>query len=327
MNAYPVQVCGDGLIQTDSTLRETILHGTKMQPVTSLHFCSGPGTLYPEHFFVGRHWHPNIEILLLQKGTYEFEINLEQFVLREGDICFLNSGDLHQITGIETTTIHDVFIFDPRILSFSYEDAIQEHILAPFVNRDLVFPHILRTSDRLYPLLAPKVAALISLAATQPADWYIRCKLLLLELICLMKTEGFFLIGSGVLSSADRQKISRYKQIISYMESHYGDSVTLSQLADAAGCNSQYLCRFFREITGLSPIRYLITYRIEQSCLMLLETTKTVLEISLDCGFDNVSYFIRQFRRLKGCTPKEYRRQHVPGSRREVTETGYRSSP
>lgn len=325
MNTDSHHTCSNGMIQTDSTLRETIRHGTKMQPVTSLHFFSGPGTLYPEHFFVGRHWHPNIEILFLQKGTYEFEINLERFILREGDICFLNSGDLHQITGIETATIHDVFIFDPKILSFSYEDAIQEHILGPFVNRDLVFPHILRPSDRLYPLLAPKIATLTELAASQSAGWYLRCKLMLLELICLMKTEGFFLTGAGVLSSADRQKISRYKQIISYMESHYSDSVTLSQLADAAGCNSQYLCRFFREITGLSPIRYLIAYRIEQSCLMLLETTKTVLEISLDCGFDNVSYFIRQFRRRKGCTPKEYRKQNVPDIRRE--EADYNSSP
>ena len=54
-------------------------------------------------------------------------------------------------------------------------------------------------------------------------------------------------------------------------------------------------------------MKYMIQYRIEQACEMLRDTTKTVLEISLDCGFENVSYFIRKFKELKGCTPQKYR--------------------
>ncbi len=68
-----------------------------------------------------------------------------------------------------------------------------------------------------------------------------------------------------------------------------------------------YWRRFFREIAGVSPIRYLISYRLERACSLLVHTTQSVTDIALECGFENISYFIRKFREEKGCTPKEYR--------------------
>lgn len=91
------------------------------------------------------------------------------------------------------------------------------------------------------------------------------------------------------------------------METNYPHTITLQDLGNVVSCNPQYMCRFFREITGTSPMQYLISLRVEHACSLLRRTEKSVLEISLDCGFENVSYFIRKFRQLKGCTPGEYR--------------------
>lgn len=88
-----------------------------------------------------------------------------------------------------------------------------------------------------------------------------------------MYFHHFFLQKNDVLSSYDRQKIARYKKIISYMEAHYSENVTLDQLAEIAGCNSQYLCRFFKEITGIPPMKYLIQYGLNRHvkcCVILL---------------------------------------------------------
>ncbi len=85
----------------DTSLKEHAAHGTKKHPMIGLHFESGNNSFYPNHFFVERHWHHTVEIILILKGSYEFEINLEQYILNEGDIAFLNSGDLHQITGFK----------------------------------------------------------------------------------------------------------------------------------------------------------------------------------------------------------------------------------
>ena len=75
------------------------------------------------------------------------------------------------------------------------------------------------------------------------------------------------------------------------MELHYPEHISLDNLAEIAECNSQYLCRFFKDITGMPPMKYLIQYRIEQACEMLRDTTKSVLEISLDCGFEKCKLF------------------------------------
>ena len=95
--------------------------------------------------------------------------------------------------------------------------------------------------------------------------------------------------------------------MVSYIEEHYKEKVSLEELAGAAQCNAQYLCHVFKEIAGVPPVRYLIDYRVERAKELLQKSTQTVLEISLNCGFENVSYFIRQFKRGTGMTPREYR--------------------
>lgn len=298
-------------MKQDISLKENVSHGTKKNPVTGIHFTTGKGTPYPDHFFVDRHWHHTVELLYIVKGSFQFEINLEDYLLNTGDICFLNSEDLHQITGLSADTIHDVCIFDPHILDFSYADELEETMIAPFLKHELIFPHVIRSSDAAYPVLYPMIHALMKSAIDMSSGWYAACKLRLLELLYSMKAQQLLLPADTTLTAADKQKIDRYKQLISYIEAHYAEPVTLQQLADAVNCNSQYLCRFFKEITGTSPIQYLIFCRIEHACVMLTDTTLPILEISMDCGFENVSYFIRKFRQLKGCTPKEYRKKHI----------------
>ena len=102
-------------------------------------------------------------------------------------------------------------------------------------------------------------------------------------------------------------KINRYKTIVSYIEEHYSDPISLQQIADTIPCNPQYLCRFFKTIAGITPIQYLIQYRIKRASFLLTNTSQPVLEIAMDCGFENFSYFIRKFKEILGCTPKEYR--------------------
>lgn len=293
----------------DLSLKENVIHGTPQNPIQALHFTTGEGTPYPDYFFVDRHWHNYVEILFIARGTYHLEINLEDHILSEGDICILNSEELHQITGKCFDTIHDVLLFNPQILDFSYADEWEERFIAPFLSQAVIFQNILHPADSGYSDIRPLILRLMDMALRKEEGWYIRCKLLLLELFALMTRHHLLLSSKDALSATDARKIDRYKTIISYIEEHYREPISLKQLADMIPCNSQYLCRFFREISGMSPIRYLISCRLEKACTLLLHTSQPVTEIALDCGFENISYFIRQFKADKGCTPKEYRRR------------------
>lgn len=291
----------------DLSLKENVTHGTRKNPIRALHFTAGEGTSYPDHFFKERHWHNYIEILLVTKGEYLLEINLENHILKEGDICILNSEELHQITGLDSGAVHEAILFDPKILDFSYADEWEEEYIAPYLNQALIFQNILSPTDEGYPEILTACKKLLEESLQQTARWYLKCKLLLLEIFHLMVEYRMLLPAKEAMSAADARKISRYKTIISYMEEHYAEPITLLQLADTIPCNSQYLCRFFKEIAGETPIQHLIGYRLERACTLLLQTSEPITEIALDCGFDNISYFVRKFKAIKGCTPKEYR--------------------
>lgn len=291
----------------DLTLKEAVSHGTPKNPLMALHFTTGPGTLCPRRIFVERHWHPDMEIILVRKGAYLCELNLETFRLEKDDMVFINSEELHQLTSLGPNTIHDVILFSPDILDFSYPDEWQEQWIRPFLNHDLAFTHILRPDHPAYPQCQDLFCQILSKALAMEEGWYICCKLLLLQLFVLAAQRGLLLSAVQQLPVAGQSRISRYKTIISYMEEHFHEPVTLKNLADAVPCNPQYLCRFFKELAGVSPIQYLISYRIERACGLLANTSLPILGISMDCGFDNVSYFIRKFKEIKGCTPKEFR--------------------
>ena len=71
---------------------------------------------------------------------------------------------------------------------------------------------------------------------------------------------------------------------------------------------------FFKQYVGMSCIQYINHYRIQKAAHMLEETSRPVMEIAMDHGFDNISYFNLQFRKEFGMTPREFRSQHRRGA-------------
>lgn len=301
-------------MSSELSLQEGVVHGTPKRPLRAMHFAAGPGTTYPEHFFVERHWHRYGEILLILRGDYQVEINLETKDLHPGDICLINSGELHQLTGVQSTALHDAVLFDPQILNFSYKDEWEDLYIEPVLGQSQMMQNVLHPWDDGYTDIHALAAELARTALQGEDGWYLRCKILLLELFEKLGRHGLFRPVADTVSKNDARKIARYKAIVSYIEEHCQEPVTLRQLADTVSCNTQYLCRFFREIAGMSPIQYLIAYRLERACHMLAHTTLPVTAIALDCGFENISYFIRKFKDMKGCTPKEYRKRAEKGA-------------
>jgi len=80
-------------------------------------------------------------------------------------------------------------------------------------------------------------------------------------------------------------------------------------MADIAKVSPKYLCSMFKERTHKSPVDYLIYFRVEKAVHFLITTDKSVTEIALECGFDDLSYFIKTFKKLKGVSPGIFRKK------------------
>ena len=109
-----------------------------------------------------------------------------------------------------------------------------------------------------------------------------------------------------IISQKDSRKIEHLKKALEVIENHYADCITLEDLSQAAGMNSKYFCRYFKDLTHRTPVDYLNYYRIEQACFKLVTSNESIADIGLSCGFNDVSYFIKTFKKYKGTTPKKY---------------------
>ena len=90
------------------------------------------------------------------------------------------------------------------------------------------------------------------------------------------------------------------------MESSYNLPLTLDEISASVGMSPKYFCRFFHEMTHRTPIDYLNYYRIERACYQLITTDLSITEIAYASGFNDLSYFIKTFKKYKGTTPKQY---------------------
>lgn len=94
-----------------------------------------------------------------------------------------------------------------------------------------------------------------------------------------------------------------------YIDTHYKEPLTLDTLSSVAHINKYYLAHAFKEEYGLSPIRYMISRRIDESRFLLRETDMSMSQIARVLGFSSASYFSQSFRRAEGMTPAEYRKK------------------
>ena len=106
---------------------------------------------------------------------------------------------------------------------------------------------------------------------------------------------------------ARRRRAEQLKPALEYIESHYAGPIALGEPARLTGLSPKYFCRSFRAVVHRSPIDYLNFYRVECASALLSSSDLTVAEVAYQCGFNDSSFFIKQFRRYKGTTPRQYR--------------------
>lgn len=131
------------------------------------------------------------------------------------------------------------------------------------------------------------------------------CQNLLDVLIVLMMRYTDFHLSS----TATRRASKECAAVKRYIDANFKESITLDQLAEMAHVNKYYLVHSFSREYNTSPINYLIERRVQESCYLLSNTDHSLSQISHLMGFSSPSYFSQSFRKTKGMSPLEYRKQ------------------
>lgn len=127
----------------------------------------------------------------------------------------------------------------------------------------------------------------------------------------LSRSEGARTLATSSYAKVDVESDSRrVLKVKNYINKNYMEEIRLNTLADLAGMSSSAFSRFFKLHTGKNLSDYIIEIRLGFASRALVDTLRSISEISFDCGFNNLSNFNRIFKKKKGCSPSEFRENY-----------------
>ena len=278
----------------DIRLREERRHGVPDFPV-QYYYVDGSHPRY----VMTLHWHREFEILRVRSGELELFINNVGKVLRAGDIAFIGSGMMHRTE--PHGAVYECVVFDLNMLCRHGSGRITGYIL-PLLSGDVEISSVYNDEQS---GIHAAVDAFFACLASQAHYFELKAYSTASEIVYLLYSENRIAPSRKHLQgNHKRQTIT---MLIEWIEHNYTEKITLSMLAEVAKIGEKYLCRFFKEYTGNSPIDYVNRMRIEYACRKMAEEGRNVTEAAFESGFNDISYFSKIFKRYKGITPREYR--------------------
>ena len=250
------------------------------------------------------HWHPEIEITYVQKGTMCYKVNHMVYHLKEGDIVFNNSGALHSGTmENQKDCAYIPVTFDSRLIYGFFQSTVNSKYVDPVIQDSMLPAICIDQSEPWHKPFREYLLRIIDLDEKKP-DFY--------ELditICLQSMWRLLLEHITYEPQASREnslEYDRIKKILSYIEENYQNKITLNDIAGHIHLCESECTRLFKRHMNTTLFAFLQEYRIERS-LEFLQDDKPVSAVADKAGFSDPNYYSKVFAKIKGCSPREYR--------------------
>lgn len=287
-------------ITTDETLRETVRHGSSSYP-----FAYYPEDIWQFDFHrVDWHWHHELEFLFVAKGTAICLVGTNKIKLHQGCGLFINSSILHRFEAQGSTFVPNI-VFSPTLLA-PESSLIYEKYISPVINSSIEYqifnPHTTWQNHVLQLL-----SQVFALQETDENNEL--CTIQLLFKIWDIMTKHIDLASSSSDLYRFNHKQARLQTMMQYIHDHYTEEITLETIAASASISKSGALHIFQSGIHISPVAYLIQYRLAQAAEQLYTTQKSVSSIAEETGFASSGYFCRKFRQHYHMSPNEYRQK------------------
>lgn len=279
--------------------RENVQHGTFDFPIAYY-------KLDPHHprYEMMHHWHPECEIIKINKGKLTLTLGSKEIVARSGDIVYITDGVTHS-GHPDDKCEYECLVFDARGITSSGKINIRQ--MENVLKHKRIINCLMSTSDDNLKMIIHSLFS--AMEDMYPGYEFTAVGALMQFYGYVFKNHLYSIEESSGFKSEEQQLM--LKDVINYIERNYNEKITLTDLSQKAGMSAKYFCSVFYKMTQKTPIEYVNAYRIECACEKLITTENSVTEIALLCGFNDVSYFTKTFKKYKNMTPLHYRRSDV----------------
>lgn len=262
----------------------------------------------------GYNWHKEQELVLVVEGTLELHVEDTVTIVHEGEIGCVNTGRVHYATLYEENGVRSKN--KVRVISFLFD---LNHALTPSGTTDdehmrdlshgvLNFPPLIKKDIPYLQEIRSDLQKCATVYKKREGPYELKLKSLLFDLFYYFdQIPNFFLHLREWDNARSRERRDKIFAVFDFVEKNYTEPISVIDMSNHVNMGSDNFYKFFTSIAGISPVNYLIKVRLEKAKELLSETDSPVTEVCFQCGFANVSYFIRQFKKQYGVTPNKYR--------------------
>lgn len=259
------------------------------------------------------HWHEALEFCYIQSGCVKVSTAGQTQTFQAGEGFFINSNVLTAMTAADGCVI-DSHLFHPVFLGGHFKSVFETKYLNPVTqNRNLdLLP--LRGDTGAQKQLLQKLRQLAALQSRQDTEFQTRN--LLSEMWLLLLEE----LKQTQLKVSPAKNQDRILTMLAFIQENYREKLTLQEIADASAVSVRECLRCFQTAIRQTPMEYLMDYRVQAAAKLLESTDLPVSEIAMRTGWGSSSYFTKIFRRSRGKTPNEHRKEYLALKKQALSE-------
>jgi AraC-like DNA-binding protein len=246
------------------------------------------------------HYHPEFELTYIVKGNGYRIVGNSYEPFYDGDLVLLGSNLPHTWSGKADGEVNS----DAIVIQFSSE------FISPFLelNESLLIKRMLESSLRGINFEPDEqlVTKIIEITETNGVDRILK----LISILDILSKKQIKLIAPNTFHNVVSKKSEvRINKVCLFIQNNFQNKIYLKEVADLIYLTESNFCKFFKKATGKTYSDYVNEIRINEASRLLIQTDKTISQISFECGFETLSYFNRVFLNKKGITPSFYRKR------------------
>lgn len=255
--------------------------------------------LAPDYPVVTTHWHDEAELTLITEGNCFYQVDLVGYEVKEGDILFIPPLFLHSISlGTGKEIVSETYVFHMNFLGGNSTDICSTRYLTPMMNQELSMPCLITPEHPAYAALRNIFNQIASLYDEAVTGYELALKALFLQAMFQLLQYSEKNISPDTRISSDK-----LKHVLDYIELHYADQISVSELAKLCYFSDYHFMRFFKKHMSMTCVEYINNLRLEKAVELFEQGHSSILEVSLSVGFRNLSYFHRAFKKKYHVTP------------------------
>ena len=246
---------------------------------------------------VYNHYHSSVEMMKVLEGKINLQIGTNYYECNKGDIVFILPSMLHGVSSLTEDAMIQGVVFETSLVNIP----ILQFDFSEMFHRNQRIQYIINEKDDIYEELCFNIDKILEVYGTFNAN--ARIQIVSRLLLCM----GLLIQKFSLEISIHDKNYRKLLPILQYIDKHYTEKIQIAELSKIIHVCDDRMIRLFKEVTGETPVEYILNLRVEHALKLLMEDNMSIAEIAEKTGFGSATYKTRVFKQKLGITPGKYK--------------------